>query len=103
MPLNVAMWLELFHAAALEARNRVFLFGFTQEFQEPLGQLPPEERNAEAVKNKVCELIKPVLSRIGVDVEGSLGSHSVRKFGSAPPPPPARIGVTTRRGTTARS
>ena len=81
--LNIAMWLELFHAAVLEARNRMFLFGFTQEFQEPLGQLSPEERNAKAVKNKVCELIKPVLSRIGVDVDGLLGSHSVRKFGSA--------------------
>ena len=72
--LNVGLWLEIFHGAVPAARlTRPFVFGFTEEIQD-------EERAASQVKGQVYRILRPILTHLGVDVQGNLGSHSVRKF-----------------------
>lgn len=71
--LNLALWLEVFHGYEPDGCHRPFVFGFSAE-------LDNEERYAGAIKRKVYNILRVILTALGM--AGLIGSHSIRKFAS---------------------
>jgi hypothetical protein len=72
--LNVGIWLEAYHGSVPSARDRPFLFCFNDEMDM--------KKSFEKAKTKVYDILKPIFVDVGLDTEGLLGSHSIRKFAS---------------------
>ena len=73
--IHVGLWLEIFHGIVPEARDRPFVFAFTDDMDDI-------EKAAAQVKAKVYSVVRPLLDVIGLDIDGLLGSHSIRKYAS---------------------
>ena len=76
--LNVGLWLEVFHDAVPSARERPFIFGFSEETR-------PKKAGKKA-KAFVYRILRPIFNQMGIDLEhlaGLLGSHSIRKLASS--------------------
>ena len=81
VPLNISLWLEVFHMEVLDGQDRPFVFAFTKELSKTHEAI---KNAAKATKALVCQLAWPLLVQIGMEslVQGLLGSHSMGKFAS---------------------
>lgn len=69
--LHVGLWLEIFHGCFPDARDRPFVFAFSDEVQD-------EKKAAKQIKATVYRILRPLFTELGV----LLGSHSIRKYAS---------------------